>query len=323
MQAVKVDRDKYIGGSDIPIIMGISPFKTRFDLLLEKAGLKDNDFDGNIYTEYGNIMEDKIRNNINETLYPKNPFKEDKIIDGIFRGHADGTNNDFVLEIKTTSQIYENLDNYRTYLVQLLKYMELFKKEKGILAVYERIETERTEYQHEKERFFDKIFNPNRLQIFIVDINNHKDLLNKINEACEQFIVDLEKLKENPFLTEEDLLPVDLTNQANALLKLEEQLATFKEIEKKYNEEKEKLRQAMIKSEIKKWTTPNGTQITLIYDKEDEKIEVEYFNEEKFIVENTELYSQYYNKLAEYKETKKETKKGKKGSLRITLPKSE
>ena len=47
MQNVRVDREKYIGGSDIPIIMGISQFKTRFDLLLEKAGLKENTFDGN------------------------------------------------------------------------------------------------------------------------------------------------------------------------------------------------------------------------------------------------------------------------------------
>ena len=66
MQAVTVDRDKYIGGSDIPIIMGISSFKTRFDLLLEKAGIKENDFAGNKYTEYGNVMEPKIRNFINE-----------------------------------------------------------------------------------------------------------------------------------------------------------------------------------------------------------------------------------------------------------------
>lgn len=48
--------------------MGISPFKSRFDLLLEKAELKDNDFDGNEYTEYGNVMEPKIREHINKSL---------------------------------------------------------------------------------------------------------------------------------------------------------------------------------------------------------------------------------------------------------------
>ena len=65
MQAVTVDREKYIGGSDIPIIMEISPFKTRFDLLLEKAQLKENTFLGNEYTEFGNELEAKIRNYIN------------------------------------------------------------------------------------------------------------------------------------------------------------------------------------------------------------------------------------------------------------------
>ena len=78
MQDVKVDREKYIGGSDIPIIMGISHFKTRFDLLLEKAKLKENDFDGNDYTEYGNTMEPKIRQYINVLF--KRDFKEDKLI---------------------------------------------------------------------------------------------------------------------------------------------------------------------------------------------------------------------------------------------------
>ena len=60
-KSVSEDRHLYIGGSDLPIIMGISSFKSRFDLLLEKAELKENDFDGNSYTEYGNVMEEKIR----------------------------------------------------------------------------------------------------------------------------------------------------------------------------------------------------------------------------------------------------------------------
>ena len=70
-KSVNEDRDKYIGGSDIPIIMGISPFKTRFDLLLEKAGLKENDFTGNEYTEYGNVMESKIRDYVNKLTKKK------------------------------------------------------------------------------------------------------------------------------------------------------------------------------------------------------------------------------------------------------------
>ena len=50
---VLINRDKYIGGSDISAIMGISPFKTRWEVLQEKAGLLESEFTGNKYTEYG------------------------------------------------------------------------------------------------------------------------------------------------------------------------------------------------------------------------------------------------------------------------------
>ena len=118
MQDVKVDREKYIGGSDIPTIMGISRFSSRFDLLLFKAGLKEEDFSGNEYTEYGNTMEPKIRQYIN-TLFNRN-FKEDKLIKDDIRCHYDGIDDDMILEIKTTSIIHENVSYYTTYLVQLL-----------------------------------------------------------------------------------------------------------------------------------------------------------------------------------------------------------
>ena len=66
-ETVNKDRDKYIGGSDIPVIMNLSPFKSRYDLLLEKAGFKEDEFKGNIYTEYGNTLEPIIREWINTT----------------------------------------------------------------------------------------------------------------------------------------------------------------------------------------------------------------------------------------------------------------
>ena len=67
MYDVTIDRNLFIGGSDIGIIMGISPFKTRFDLLIEKAGYKENNFTGNDFTEFGHIIEPKIRDYINES----------------------------------------------------------------------------------------------------------------------------------------------------------------------------------------------------------------------------------------------------------------
>lgn len=291
------DRDKYIGGSDIGIIMDISPFKTRFDLLLEKAGLKENTFVGNEYTEYGDKLEPKIRDFINETLYQKNPFRPNCKIVGKFRGNCDGENHTSILEIKTTSQIHQDVNEYKLYLVQLLKYMEIYEKGKGVLAIYNRPED------------FKEEFDNKRLQIFMIDIDNYKDLLKEINEAINKFLIDLEKLKQNPFLTEEDLLPKDLTIFANSVLQLESDVIKAKKIIEKYEEEKEKLRIAMINANVKKWETPNGIKITTIDGTEDVKINV--FDEETFKKENKELFDKYQIK---------KIKKGRKGSLRITLP---
>ena len=308
-KSVKEDREKYIGGSDIPIIMGISPFKTRFDLLLEKAELKDNDFDGNEYTEYGNKMEPKIREHINKSL-GKDYVEGKHIIDDI-RIHTDGECSGSILEIKTTSQIHEDVNDYKVYLVQLLFYMYHTKKTSGMLAVYSRPED------------FSEEFDEKRLQVFGISIDNYKELVDEINKAVEQFKIDLEKVKENPFITEEDLLPVDIKEIAEQVVALENELATFNAIQDKYDKAKAELKTAMENQGLKKWTTPNGTQITLVLDSPDKEVEEEYYDEDKFIAENTELHQQYHNKLAEYKETRKVIKKGKKGYVKITLPKED
>ena len=301
MQAVTIDRDKYIGGSDIPIIMNLSPFKKRFDLLLEKAGLKENDFTGNEYTEYGNILEPKIRDFINEK-YSKN-FVEYKKINGDIRCHLDGYDEDMeigVLEIKTTSQIHDNLDDYKVYLVQTLFYMQETNKNKGMLAVYHRPDD------------FNENFDKTRLSVYGIDINDYKDLLEQINKAVDKFRIDLEKVKENPFITEEELLPVDLTELSNKVVALENQLAEMKKIEAQAKDLKAQLKAAMEKSGTKTWETPNGTKITLVSDSEDKV--VKKFNEKLFKDNNLDLWDEYSEEVIQ---------KGKLGYVKITLPKEE
>lgn len=309
MQAVTIDRDKYIGGSDIPIIMGISPFKTRFDLLLEKAGLKENDFTGNEYTEYGNVMEPKIREYVNKTFDKE--FIEGKHINGDIRVHTDGEDKDSILEIKTTSQVHEKLDDYKVYLVQLLFYMQETKKCFGYLAVYERPED------------FNEEFDSKRLQTYRLDIEDYKDLLEQINKAVDQFRIDLAKVKENPFITEEELIPTNLTELSNRVVALEKQLAEMKKIEVQAKEFKAQLKAAMEKNNIKKWETPNGVKITLVEDKPDETTIEKVVNEVLFRSENLELCERYELKQAEYLEDKEVIKKGKSGYVKITLPKVE
>ena len=297
MQAsVKEDRNLYTGGSDIPIIMGISPFKTRFDLLLEKAGIKENDFKGNEYTEYGNIMEPKIRDFINENREDK--FEEGKYIENDIRCHTDGINKEMVLEIKTTSQIHEKVEDYKVYLVQLLFYMEYTKRDYGKLAVYHRPDD------------FNKDFDVERLTQYDIKLADYKELVEEINKAVEQFRIDLVKVKENPFITEEELLPVDLTELSNKVVALENQLAEMKKTEKQLKELKTQLKNTMESNNVKKWETPNGVKITLVADGEDKV--VKKFNEDLFKENNLDLWDEYCEDTIQ---------KGKAGYIKIILPK--
>lgn len=254
-ETVNQDRDKYIGGSDIPIIMNLSPFKSRFDLLLEKAGYKEDSFEGNVLTEYGNTMEPKIREWIN--LTHQTDFAEGKHIreaeaDEVIgvRIHTDGEDDNTILEIKTTSQIYENLNDYKFYLVQMLFYMVNTGKEQGLLAVYERPEDLSEE------------FDPARLQLFAFYIGNYKELCSEISDACEKFIEDLIKVKANPNITEEELLPADVTDIVKRILALESQLKYMRDVEQEIEADKLRLAEAMQASGVKSWTTPSGYKIT-------------------------------------------------------------
>jgi len=127
---VILNRHKYLGGSDIPIILGISSFKTRWDLLLEKAQIKESEFTGNAYTEYGNIMEPIIRDYTNKQ-YETN-FEIKTFIDDHYRSNVDGVNETTVLEIKTSGDPFKNLETYKS---QLIFYMLQAKKEEGLLSV--------------------------------------------------------------------------------------------------------------------------------------------------------------------------------------------
>lgn len=301
MQAsVKEDRQKWIGGSDTPIIMGISPFTTRFDLLLFKAGLQENEFEGNEYTEYGNTMEPKIRTYINglyNTNFIEGKHEDEKLG---YRCHTDGENKDTILEIKTTSQIHDSIEDYKIYLVQLLFYMMNTKKKKGMLAVYKRPED------------FDEEFDVQRLFIYEIDIEDYKELCEEIIVSVNQFKMDLDRIKENPLLTEEDLLPIPIKELSHELEVIENKLETYKQLEQEEKELKQKLYEAMEKYNIKKWETPNGTKITRV-DSTPDKTVIK-FNEDKFKEEQPVVYASY---------TEETIQKGRTGGIRITIRNNE
>ena len=297
---VTIDRDKYIGGSDVPVIMGISPFKTRWDLLLEKAGLKENTFTGNEYTEYGKVMEPKIRDYINRKL--KKKFEPNQVVNGDIRCNTDGFNGSCVLEIKTTSQIHDDVDDYKIYLVQLLLYMQENGVKKGKLCVYSRPDD------------FSTDFDPERLQIHDITANQYKSLIESVNAEIERFRADLERLKQNTLLTEEDLQPAEIVKISKALVVLENRMAEFKAIEDEHKRMKQALFDAMLKYGVKTWETLNGVKITRVDAVEGSTKTVTEFDEDAFKNENPALYGMYLH------DVEKRTA-GKSGYVKITLPK--
>ena len=297
---VTIDRNLWIGGSDIPAIMGISDFTTRWELLLIKAGLKEIEFTGNRYTEYGKIIEPQIRAHINKNR--KKKFEPNRVYNGVFRCHSDGFNGDCILEIKSTSHIFETVDEYKVYLVQLLFYMQENNVKKGILAVYDR------------PKDFNPDFNDKRLQVFNITIGQYKTLLDEINAEIERFLADLKRLKENPLLSEQDFLNNDLVTISNKVVALENQMAEFKAIEEEHKKMKQALFEAMQKHDVKSWNTVNGVKITRVDGTEPTiKIEKE-FDSDMFKAEHPDLYENYIV------EREKRTA-GRSGYVKITLPK--
>lgn len=315
-ESVKERRWAYLGGSDIACILNLSPFKTRWQLLQEKAQIAEENFVDTPYTRYGNVMEAKIRDHINNNsvVYGEEPFHEDKFVReaeggepiGI-RCHCDGINKITILEIKTTSEIHENVDDYKYYLVQLLFYMIYFEKRYGMLAVYERPEDMSEE------------FDMTRLQIFHIDRSDYSDLIMEIGVEIYNFMRDLKRLKMNPFLEEQDFMPAELIAVSDKLLLLENKLAEMKLVEAQVKEFKEKLKEEMIKHKVKTWRTPNKTLISLV----DDTPATEYTDEELDIEglkrDLPELFKPDYD--GGYMKTVTKTKKGKSGYVRLTFPK--
>lgn len=303
---VTKDREKYLGGSDIPSVMGISPFTKRMDMLSFKAGIKENDFDGNEYTRYGNAMEGKIRDYINMKM--GYDFHEDKRIikDDVLptRYHADGIDIDkkTVLEVKTTSDIKEDVNGYKVYLVQLLFGMHTFGYDKGLLAVYERPEDMSEE------------FDETRLTTCEIKAEDYKDLWDSVEQGVANFKKDLVFLKENPLATEEELpslsavakIGVKTLTIGDKEFTAEWLLGAEKTLTDAIKSLKDELCEQMEEHGIKHCDFSSGARVTFVPKGED--TEQMKFDEKKFAAENPDLYEKYLEK---------KTKKGKKAYVLI------
>ena len=296
IDTVKTDRNLYTGGSDVSAIMGLSPFKTRWQLLQEKAEIVPIEPFTNPYVEYGNVMEVRIRDYINKH-YNRNFEPAVKIV-GDLRGNTDGLDELGILEVKTTSHIFSTIDGYMQYIVQMIFYMKLFNVQYGMLAVYERPDD------------FNETFDPDRLQVFEIDIKDYLDTMEEEEQAIDLFRKDLQELKENPLLCEEDFMPNEIVEVTNKIMELENQLAAYKQMEAELKEFKAKLKVAMEEYGIKTWRLYDNTKITLVPDGEDK--EVEEIDLKALQKDHPELFGEGS------KYVKRKLKKGRAGYVRIT-----
>lgn len=268
------NRHMYVGGSDVPVILGISKYKTQFQLAKEKTGIEPSEFKGNEYTEYGNVLEPQIRDYIN--AINNTNFVPDTRIDrekGI-RSNTDGydAENQLILEIKT----HGKTPDIKSYEAQMQLYMWHFGVKFGWLALYERPEN------------FDIEFDADRLQIEV--INRDDEYVQKILDAIETFWIRCEYLKDNPEMTEQEFMAIgqnEISIVAKQVEKLELQIASFKQLEEQYKAMKNKLYQLMEEYDIKKWETDRVVITRVLPGKR------KSFDSTRFKKEHPELAQQY------------------------------
>lgn len=106
---------------------------------------------------------------------------------------------------------------------------------------------------------------------------------------------------------------VQITTQLTAL---ENDLKQFNVIKKQYDELKAKMYEAMVEADLNKLIAPNGTQFTLVRGTEPEYPAVVKFNEAEFKKDHPDLWEEYQWMTHDYKP-------GRKGYVKITLPKGE
>lgn len=197
-----------IGGSDIPTLLNINPFKDLYTLLLEKCKFKDVNFEDTEYTEYGKLIEPLIRDYLNEEVFKNNPIQPEDYWENAlgFVSKVDGKNADTIVEIKSTSVVHNQVDDYMNYLCQLLFYIWRYSLRDGItyrgmLAVYYRPSDFRNQLKDGKV-----VFDKNNLQIFNIDFSVYENnVMASIKIAIDNFDYYVGRLMDDPFLKEDEL----------------------------------------------------------------------------------------------------------------------
>jgi len=143
----KIERMKGIGGSDMPIILGLSSYKTPYQLYLEKKGLLEPNFEESPLQYWGNQLESIIRREFQKRNKVRVKLVRDTIIHPFYdflRGHLDGfiPKWNAVLEVKCSHQFMAQKWGEpgtdivpMEYLVQVAFYCSLINAPQARIAV--------------------------------------------------------------------------------------------------------------------------------------------------------------------------------------------
>lgn len=261
------NRNKYIGGSDIPALFNVSEYKSYYELAKEKAECLRGVYKGSEYTRYGQLLEPFIRDYVNAIYNLK--FRENTAIDDILglRSNCDGLDKEagLLLEIKTNGG---NRDTIEDYVLQMQLYMYQFNVSKGYLVQYKRPDDFYKGYDfeiHNSDDYFNLEFDENRITIKEIDRDN--ELIKEILRKAEVFWNDVERLKANPEMTEAEFYfkneIAEYRNTVTKLSRLENELQKLKNIENEAKEQREILYDLMQRYNVKTMETEH-LQITRV-----------------------------------------------------------
>lgn len=243
------NREKYVGGSDMPILLGMSPYKTRFELAKEKAGLVERNFDGSAYTEYGHILEPQIRDYIN-AIHGVD-FRPDTKIDEKekIRCNVDGydTHCRQLLEIKT----HGTNSNDSAYNAQIQLYLDVYGLDSCLLAKYRRPSDFETNLDAYK-------FDSDNLQLSVIEYD--AEYAGRLRAAVQKFWMQVDALKLNPDMTEAEFYQsgnMELMAKVAQLTEFEKEIGRLKSLEKEAKTLRDELLDLMEKTAMKKIETGN------------------------------------------------------------------
>ena len=203
-----------------------------------------------------------------------------------------------LLEIKTNAGDKTTYEDVYDYILQMQMYMFQFNVEKGYLVQYKRHENFWSGLNYETQHtddYFNQDFDPERISV--MEIKRDYKLIQQILSKAEKFWIDVERLKENPEMTEEEFYfndrLVEYNNTINKLSVLEKELARLSDMEKEAKTQREILYGLMEKVGVKTIVT-DALMITKVNPTTTKTIDSKKLKEE--MPEIAEQYTKVSNK---------------------------